>query len=109
MPRFSSEAQPCPIRPHSHAADDRNDNILIDINGTLVARAEARVSVFDSAFMLGDGVWEGLRVHNGRIAFLDRHLERLWHAAKALDFDLGISRAALTERPVRRTGRERDE
>ena len=83
---------------HSHAADPRNDHILIDINGELVPRAEARVSVFDSAFMLGDGIWEGLRVHHGHIAFLDRHLERLYHAAKALDFDIGVTPTQLTQR-----------
>ncbi|MEM1262796.1 MAG: aminotransferase class IV [Pseudomonadota bacterium] len=83
---------------HSHAADPRNASILIDINGELVPRAEARVSVFDSAFMLGDGIWEGLRVYAGRIAFLDRHFDRLYAAAKALDFDIGINRAALADR-----------
>ena len=83
---------------HSHAPDERNQSILIDINGELFARDEARVSVFDSGFILGDGVWEGLRVHNGHIAFLDRHLERLYEGAKALDFDVSISREALAER-----------
>ena len=83
---------------HAHIVDERNRNILIDINGELFRRAEAKVSVFDSGFVLGDGVWEGLRVHNGRIAFLDRHLDRLYEGAKALDFDMGISREALTER-----------
>ncbi|MEM8982967.1 MAG: aminotransferase class IV [Pseudomonadota bacterium] len=83
---------------HSHAQDPRNDAILIDINGELVPRNEARVSVFDSAFMLGDGIWEGLRVYRGRIAFLDRHLDRLYAAAKALDFDIGLDRTALSKR-----------
>jgi len=83
---------------HAYAPDPRNADILIDINGTLCPRREAKVSVFDSAFVLGDGVWEGLRVHNGVIAFLDRHLERLWQGAKALDFDPGLTREALAER-----------
>ncbi len=83
---------------HAHTADARNERILIDINGELFPRAEAKVSVFDSGFVLGDGVWEGLRVHNGRIAFLDRHLERLYEGAKALDFDVELSPEALTER-----------
>ncbi|MEO1037195.1 MAG: aminotransferase class IV [Pseudomonadota bacterium] len=86
---------------HSHEIDARNASILIDINGELIPRDAAKVSVFDSAFMLGDGIWEGLRVHHGHIAFLDRHLDRLWHAAKALDFDLGVTRAELTERLYR--------
>lgn len=83
---------------HSYTPDDRNDTISIDINGEHFVRAEAKVSVFDSGFMLGDGVWEGLRVHNGRIAFLDRHLDRLYRGAKAIAMDIGISRETLTER-----------
>lgn len=83
---------------HQFTPDPRNDTILIDIDGTLYPRAEARVSVFDSGFMLGDGVWEGLRVHRGRIAFLDRHLDRLWQGAKAIAMDIGISRAVLVDR-----------
>lgn len=88
---------------HAYAADPRNEQILIDVNGTLFPRAEAKVSVFDSGFILGDGVWEGLRVHpgpdgRGVIAFLDRHLKRLWEGAKTLDFDMGLTKAALTKR-----------
>ncbi len=88
---------------HAYAADPRNDAILIDINGELFPRAEAKVSVFDSGFVLGDGVWEGLRVHKGPdgkgvIAFLGRHLKRLWDGAKTLDFDMGLTKAALTAR-----------
>ena len=83
---------------HSYIPDDRNDTIIIDINGEHFVRADAKVSVFDSGFMLGDGVWEGLRVHNGRIAFLDRHLDRLYRGAKAIAMDIGISRETLTAR-----------
>ena len=73
-----------------HSADDpRNRDILIYVNGELRPRGEALVSVFDSGFILGDGVWEGLRVHRGRIAFLDAHLDRLYEAAKAIDLDIG--------------------
>ena len=80
-----------------HASDDpRNQDILIYVNGALRSRAEAVVSVFDSGFILGDGVWEGLRVHRGRIAFLSAHLDRLYEAAKAIDLDIGMDRAALT-------------
>jgi branched-chain amino acid aminotransferase len=79
-------------------SDPRNATVLININGELKPRAEAVVSVFDSGFMLGDGVWEGLRVHDGRIAFLDRHLDRLFEGAKAIAMDIGISREALTKR-----------
>jgi branched-chain amino acid aminotransferase len=83
---------------HDSAADPRNASILINVNGALKPRGEAMVSVFDSGFILGDGVWEGLRVHDGRIAFLDRHLDRLWEGAKAIAMDIGLSREALTAR-----------
>ncbi|GAA4643783.1 D-amino acid aminotransferase [Pontixanthobacter gangjinensis] len=83
---------------HSYIADSRNDAVIIDINGELFPRPEAKVSVFDSGFMLGDGVWEGLRVHNGKIAFLDRHLKRLYRGAKAIAMDVGIPSELLTER-----------
>ena len=83
---------------HDFEADPRNADILINVNGTLVPRAEATVSVFDSGFMLGDGVWEGLRVHSGRIAFLDAHLDRLYEGAKAIAMDIGLSREELTRR-----------
>ena len=79
-------------------SDPRNATILINVNGELKPRAEAMVSVFDSGFMLGDGVWEGLRVHKGRIVFLDRHLDRLFEGAKAIAMDVGLSREALTAR-----------
>jgi branched-chain amino acid aminotransferase len=79
-------------------ADPRNDAILINVNGTLVPRAEAVVSVFDSGFMLGDGVWEGIRVYKGRMAFLREHLDRLWEGAKAIAMDIGISREAMIAR-----------
>ncbi|WP_421785774.1 aminotransferase class IV [Hyphobacterium sp.] len=82
---------------HSYLDDPRNAEINVWINGALYPRNEARVSVLDSGFVLGDGVWEGLRVHNGKIAFLDRHLDRLEEGAKALDYDLGLSREALTK------------
>ena len=79
-------------------SDPRNASILINVNGELKRRPEAVVSVFDSGFMLGDGVWEGLRVHKGRIAFLDRHLDRLFEGAKALAMDVRLSREELTAR-----------
>jgi branched-chain amino acid aminotransferase len=83
---------------HDSAADPRNADILISVNGALKPRGEAMVSVFDSGFVLGDGVWEGLRVHKGRIAFLDRHLDRLFEGAKAIAMDIGLTREALTQR-----------
>ena len=79
-------------------SDPRNASILINVNGELKPRAEAVVSVFDSGFMLGDGVWEGMRVHRGKLGFLDRHLDRLFEGAKALAMDIGVSRDQLTRR-----------
>lgn len=79
-------------------SDPRNASILINVNGELKPRAEAVVSVFDSGFMLGDGVWEGLRLHKGKLTFLDRHLDRLFEGAKALAMDIGLSREELTKR-----------
>ena len=82
---------------HEYVDDPRNAEILVYVNGELVPRAKATVSVFDSGFVLGDGVWEGLRLHRGCILFLDAHLDRLYAGAKALDFDIGLDRAALAK------------
>jgi branched-chain amino acid aminotransferase len=80
-----------------HSSDDpRNRDIVVYVNGALLPRERATVSVFDSGFILGDGVWEGLRVHRGRVAFLAAHLERLYEGAKAIDLDVGLDRAELT-------------
>ncbi|KWV92987.1 aminotransferase class IV [Erythrobacter sp. YT30] len=83
---------------HDFAPDARNESILISVNGTLVPRAEATVSVFDSGFMLGDGVWEGLRLHRGHIAFLNAHMDRLYEGAKAIAMDIGLTREELVGR-----------
>lgn len=79
-------------------SDPRNASILINVNGELKPRQEAVISVFDSGFMLGDGVWEGLRVHNGKLGFLDRHLDRLFEGARAIAMDIGLSRDELAKR-----------
>jgi len=81
-----------------YIGDDRNDDALISVNGELVRRPDAKVSVFDAGFVLGDGVWEGLRLNNGRIAFLDRHFDRLWDGAKMLRIDIGLTRDQLKAR-----------
>ena len=83
---------------HEYLDDPRNAGILINVNGALVPRDQAVVSVFDAGFILGDGVWEGLRLYRGRIAFLDRHMDRLYEGAKALDLDIGLDRQALAGR-----------
>ena len=76
--------------------DPRNDRVLLYVNGDMVPRHEATVSVFDAGFVLGDGVWEGFRLVAGKIAFLDRHLDRLYEGAAAIDLDVGMDRVGLT-------------
>jgi branched-chain amino acid aminotransferase len=82
---------------HDFHDDPRNANIRIWVNGALKPRNEATVSVFDSGFVLGDGVWEGLRVVGGRPVFLDAHLDRLFEGAKAIMLDIGLTRAQLAQ------------
>ncbi|MDH3295934.1 MAG: aminotransferase class IV, partial [Acidimicrobiia bacterium] len=74
---------------HAAVADRRNDDVEIYINGEFFHRSEARISVFDSGFLVGDGIWEGLRLHRGHFAFLDRHLSRLFAGAAAASIDIG--------------------
>jgi branched-chain amino acid aminotransferase len=76
--------------------DTRNDALKVLLDGQLVPAREAQVSLFDAGFGLGDGVWEGLRLHKGALLFLEAHLDRLYHGAAALRIDIGISRAELT-------------
>ena len=78
--------------------DPRNATALVSLNGALVPRAEAMVSVFDSGFVLGDGIWEGLRLIDGRVPFLEEHFDRLWDGAKMLRLEIGLSRAELKAR-----------
>lgn len=85
---------------HDYAPDPRNAAIRINLNGELVAREDAKVSVFDAGYVLGDGVWEGLRVHGGGLPFLDQHLDRLYEGARALDLDIGLTREQLSARIV---------
>jgi len=77
---------------HQAQEDARNERIKIWLNGKVVPKEDAKVSVYDSGFMLGDGVWEGLRLYNGTWAFVDEHLDRLFEAAKAIDLDIGMTR-----------------
>lgn len=79
-----------------YVADSRNDDVLIYLNGEFFRRDEAMVSVFDAGFVLGDGVWEGVRLVNGRIVALDEHLDRLFEGANAIQLDIGMTREELT-------------
>ncbi len=83
------------VTTHQAEEDARNERILIYVNGAIVPRDQAKISVYDSGFMLGDGVWEGLRLYNGKWAFLDDHIDRLFEAAKAIDLEIGLDRAGV--------------
>ena len=77
---------------HKYLHDNRNDQILIYVNGEILHREKAKISVFDSGFLLGDGVWEGIRFHNRHLLFFQEHLDRLFQGASSLDIDIGISK-----------------
>jgi branched-chain amino acid aminotransferase len=83
------------VSTHQAQEDARNDAILIYLNGRIVPKAQALVSVYDSGFMLGDGVWEGIRLYNGTWAFAQEHIDRLFEAAKAIDLDIGLDKAGV--------------
>ena len=82
---------------HNAEIDDRNKDVLIYVNGELLPREEAKISVFDSGYLVGDGVWEAMRLYEGKLAFVDLHLDRLWNGAKAVGMDLGFEREWLVE------------
>ena len=84
-----------PAGTHEYIQDPRNENVLIYINGDILPRPEAKVSVFDSGFLLGDGVWEGIRLHNGQLVFLEEHINRLYNGATAIGMDIGMSKNVL--------------
>ena len=80
---------------HTADTDPRNDALLIWVNGDLVPKADAKVSVYDSGFMLGDGMWEGLRLYEGQWAFFDKHMDRLFNALKSVSLDPGLTQAEV--------------
>jgi branched-chain amino acid aminotransferase len=85
------------VTTHQAEEDIRNESLMIYLNGKIVPKAQAVVSVYDSGFMLGDGVWEGLRLYNGTWAFIDEHMDRLLEAAKAIDLDIGLDRDGVKQ------------
>ncbi len=86
---------------HAYEEDPRNETVLIYVNGELTPRPEAKVSVFDSGFLLGDGMWEGMRLHHGKLAFQDQHLVRLYENLKAVDIDIGMTKDTLAAEILR--------
>lgn len=89
--------QPEYLTTHEAEEDERNDSILIYVNGELFPRNKAVISVYDSGFLLGDGMWEGMRLYNGKWAFFDDHMDRLFGSLKAVSIDLGMDREGLLE------------
>ena len=89
---------------HEAVPDERNRDVAVYINGEFFPREEAKISVFDSGFLVGDGVWEGIRLHHGAFTFLDDHLDRLFQGAKAIGLDVGMTRHELTD-ALRETAR----
>ena len=75
--------------------DRRNETALIYLNGRMVRREQAMVSIFDAGFSMGDGVWEGLRLHKGVLLFLDTHLDRLYTGAKSIALDIGLTQEGM--------------
>jgi branched-chain amino acid aminotransferase len=82
---------------HDAETDIRNQDIKIYVNGDIVHRDEAKVSVYDSGFMLGDGMWEGLRLYNGKWAFFDEHMDRFFSSCKAVSLDVGLSKVGILD------------
>ena len=82
---------------HEYEEDSRNSDIWISINGVLYRRADAKISVFDAGFLLGDGVWEAFRLHRGKLVFLDDHLQRLYHGARVIALDIGRTKDELVD------------
>ena len=89
------------VSTHLSEEDIRNEDILIYLNGKIVPKNEAVVSVYDSGFMLGDGVWEGLRLYNNIWAFCDEHIDRLFEAALAIDLDIGLNKSDVIDALVK--------
>ena len=80
---------------HSYIKNDKNENIFININGNLFHRKEAKISVFDSGFLLGDGVWEGIRLHQSKLVFIEDHIDRLFASAKGISLNIPYSKQEI--------------
>jgi branched-chain amino acid aminotransferase len=96
---------------HEAVPDRRNEDVLVYINGEYFRREEAKISVFDSGYLVGDGVWEGLRLHGGEFAFLEEHLDRLFQGTKAIGIEIGMTRQEITaalHETMRRNGMTTD-
>ena len=80
---------------HSYISNPKNSDIFININGNLLHRDEAKISVFDSGFLLGDGVWEGIRLHKSKLVFIEDHLERLFASAEGISLKIPFTKKEI--------------
>ena len=80
---------------HSYISNPKNEDIFININGELFHRSEAKISVFDSGFLLGDGVWEGIRLHKSKLVFIEDHIDRLFESAKGISLNISYSKQEI--------------
>lgn len=87
-----------PAGTHDAIPDVRNEHVLVSVNDELVPRQQATISVFDSGYLVGDGIWEAVRLHRGVLVFLDEHLDRMWAAAATVGIDIGMTRRQLADR-----------
>ena len=82
---------------HSYILNQKNENIFININGKLLHRSKAKISVFDSGFLLGDGIWEGIRLHKSQLVFIEEHLNRLFASAKGISLNIPYSKQGIID------------
>ena len=82
---------------HSYISNPKNEDIFININGKLLHRSNAKISVFDSGFLLGDGVWEGIRLHKSKLVFIENHLDRLYASAKGISLNISLSKQNIID------------
>ena len=82
---------------HSYINNPKNDDIFININGDLFQRSEAKISVFDSGFLLGDGVWEGIRLHKSTLVFIEEHIDRLFTSAQGISLNIPLSKQDILD------------
>tara|TARA_X000001036_G_scaffold261351_1_gene242936 strand:- start:14428 stop:15333 length:906 start_codon:yes stop_codon:yes gene_type:complete len=85
------------MRSHSYISNTKNNDIFININGELFTRSDAKISVFDSGFLLGDGVWEGIRLHNSKLVFIEEHLDRLFFSAHGISMDISYTKKEIID------------
>ena len=89
---------------HSFIYNSKNKNIFININGELFPRSEAKISVFDSGFLLGDGVWEGIRLYQSKLMFINEHIDRLFQSAAGISLNIPLTKRKIIKTNLFITG-----